>query len=92
MVSHYHVQEAAIYLNEGIENDKYTTHPSSLYSYYGYIIIHHWAYYFFIPFVALLLLLLTIVEQPTFVHIPLKVSSGLVELYVYIIKLLESIF
>ena len=72
------IQEAAIYLHEGIKNEKFVNHPSSLYSYYGYIIIHHQAYYFFIPFIALLLLLLTLVEQPTFVDIPLKVTVVLI--------------
>ena len=73
-----YVQEAAIYLHEGIKNEKFVNHPSSLYSYYGYIIIHHKAYYLFIPFIALLLLLLTLVEQPTFVNIPLKVTVVLI--------------
>lgn len=85
-----HFKEAAIYLNEGIENEKFINHPSSLYSYYGYIIVHNWAYYFFIPFIAFLLLLLTFIEQPTFVHIPLKVTP-FIELFLLIILSIDVV-
>ena len=67
-------QEAAIYLNEGIRNEKFTTHPSTKYTYYGYLILHHPLYYTMFPLVGILLLLLTLFEEPTFVTIPPKVN------------------
>ncbi|XP_065892312.1 two pore calcium channel protein 1-like isoform X2 [Dysidea avara] len=83
-------QEAAIYLNEGIYNEKFNTHPSTMYRYYGYLILHHRLYYTIFPLVAVSLLLLTLFEEPTFVEISPKVTP-FIELFLLSLLLIDVV-
>ncbi|XP_065571448.1 two pore channel protein 1-like isoform X2 [Artemia franciscana] len=69
----YH--EAAIYLEEGINNDKFASHPKSQEALPAYLLVHnHW--YYFLDFVAsLILMLLALTEKPA--HPVLELPIGI---------------
>ena len=58
----YH--EAAIYVQEGENNDKFTAHPNSHDELPGYLITHNTGFYLLDLFAALLLMSLALVEEP----------------------------
>ena len=68
------IQEAAIYLLEGVENEKLVHHPTGTISYWAYIVIHHPACYTAELVVSVLLMLLAFVESPKFFNVPNRVS------------------
>ena len=71
----FHIQEAAIYLQEGVENEKLFHHPTDAKSYWAYKVIHHPAYYMSEFFVSVLLMLLALIEKPMFFDVPIQVSE-----------------
>ena len=68
----YH--EAAIYLQEGNNNDKFTSHPTCLSALPTYLITHNVGFYLVDLAAALGLLILTLFEPPTIDH--LKLQTG----------------
>lgn len=58
----YH--EAAIYLEEGLNNDKFDYHPRSRDALPAYLIVHNHWFYALDLFAAFLLLALALVENP----------------------------
>lgn len=70
-------QEAAIYLQEGENNDKFTTHPSSQSSLPAYLITHNKWMYILDLCASLLLLFLAVMEPPAvpFCRAPVWVSQ-----------------
>jgi len=58
----YH--EAAIYIHEGENNDKFTAHPNRHDELPWYLITHSTWFYLLDVFAAMLLMLLALVEQP----------------------------
>ncbi|XP_065892686.1 two pore calcium channel protein 1-like isoform X2 [Dysidea avara] len=70
-------KEAAIYLTEGVENEELDNHPSSVISYYAYVILHSTVYRI-IEFVVLILLMsLAFLEKPSFQEAPVQVSPAI---------------
>ncbi|XP_055963219.1 two pore channel protein 1 [Sorex fumeus] len=57
-------QEAAIYLQEGENNDKFVTHPDSAKALAAYLFVHNHHFYLMELATALLLLLLSLCEAP----------------------------
>ncbi|XP_065889561.1 two pore channel protein 1-like isoform X2 [Dysidea avara] len=70
-------QEAAIYLREGEENEKLYHHPSSVTSYWAYMVLHNPVYYIAEFAVSVLLMLLAFLEKPTFLDIPVRIAPVL---------------
>ena len=58
----YH--EAAIYIQEGENNDKFTTHPKSQESLPAYLLAHNTLFYLLDLVAALMLLSLALIERP----------------------------
>ena len=72
---YFFIQEAAIYLKEGVENEKLLHHPTDAKSYWAYMMIHHPAYYIIEVVVCVLLMLLAFLERPNFFDgVPIQVS------------------
>lgn len=68
-------QEAAIYLKEGIENERLCHHPTDSKSFWAYMAIHHPAYYITEVIVCVLLMFLAFIEKPScFPDMPVEVS------------------
>jgi len=67
-------QEAAIYLQEGEENEKLYHHPSSAISYWAYKVLHNPVYYISEFVVSVILMFLAFLEKPTFLDVPVWVS------------------
>ena len=67
------IQEAAIYLLEGVENEKLWHHPTDAKSYWAYKVIHNPVYYVTEFLTCLLLMLLAFLERPTFINVPIQV-------------------
>lgn len=57
------VQEAAIYIKEGKDNEKFNHHPNSHWSKIAFKILHHPAYYITHLIVTILLMLLALAEN-----------------------------
>ncbi|XP_025834765.1 two pore calcium channel protein 1-like [Agrilus planipennis] len=75
----YH--EAAIYLEEGRNNEKFDSHPSHPSDLPAYLLVHNSWYYGFDLFFSLILLLLALFEEPTTDHLKLPVGiHGTLEL------------
>ncbi|KAK3084889.1 hypothetical protein FSP39_020847 [Pinctada imbricata] len=72
-------QEAAIFLQEGENNDKYNTHPRSHEALPAYQMAHHKLFYLMDLFAALLVLFLAACEQPAvpFLMLPVGVHGSL---------------
>jgi len=70
-------QEAAIYLQEGENNDKYNTHPRDFRALPAYKISHHKIFYLMDMFAALLVMALAGCERPAvpFLTLPVGVTS-----------------
>ena len=65
-----HVQDAALYVREGEDNEKFASHPNGWFSKKAYHIVHNPLFYT-IDFIAtVLLLLLALIEDPPVVNIP----------------------
>jgi two pore calcium channel protein 1 len=58
------LQEAAILVREGEENDKFFHHPKGRWSKLAFFILHHPAYYITHLIVTTLLMLLALLETP----------------------------
>ena len=68
----YH--EAAIYLQEGENNDKFSSHPRSQDAIPAYLITHNTWFYMMDLFSSLLILSLALIEQPAVFQVPIGVS------------------
>ena len=60
----YHVQEAALYVREGEDNDKFYSHPTGKWSKIAYKILHHPVFHVFDLALSVLLMLLALIEKP----------------------------
>lgn len=58
-------EEAALYVREGEDNDKFPYHPRGKWSRHAYTVLHHPAYYITHLTVGILLMLLALIEQPS---------------------------
>ena len=58
------MQEAAIYVREGEDNDKFFNHPEGRWSKLAFFILHHPAYYITHLLLTTLLMLLALLETP----------------------------
>ena len=67
MCAHTHTQEAALYVREGEDNDKFIHHPTGRWSKLAYTIHHHPAFYISNLVTTILLLLLAFIEVPSIV-------------------------
>lgn len=71
----YLVQEAAIYLEEGLDNDKFDTHPKTRKEYIAFRRCHNHIYYTIELLAPLCLMLLALIEEPaTIKGMPVWVS------------------
>jgi len=70
----FSMQEAAIYLLEGLEDEDLDFHPTVKRSYKAYMIIHNRAYSISVFLVCILLMLLAFLEKPTFLDVSVHVS------------------
>ena len=68
----YH--EAAIYLQEGENNDKFYSHPKSQNALPAYLITHNTWFYVLDLCAALLIMALALVEKPAVFKVPVGVS------------------
>ncbi len=59
-------QEAALYVNEGEDNDKFIHHPMGKWSKMAYTILHNPVFYVADLLVSILLMALALMEKPTF--------------------------
>ena len=64
------MQEAALYVREGIDNEKFASHPNGRYSKIAFNIVHHPLFYLFDLLVTCLLLSLAIIEDPSLIPVP----------------------
>ncbi|XP_016012977.2 two pore calcium channel protein 1 isoform X3 [Rousettus aegyptiacus] len=88
-------QEAAIYLQEGEDNDKFFTHPKSARALAAYLFAHNHLFYLMELSTALLLLLLTLCEAPAvpalrlgiYVHATLELFALMVVVFELCMKL-----
>lgn len=88
-------QEAAIYLQEGQNNDKFFTHPKDARALAAYLFVHNHFFYMMELLTALLLLLLSLCESPavpalklqTFVHATLELFALMVVVFELCMKL-----
>ena len=60
------IQEAAIYIHEGEDNDKFVYHPVGKWSKLAYTILHNPIFYIIDLLVSILLMLLALIEKPAF--------------------------
>ncbi len=67
--SHFFTQEAAIFAQEGIDNDKFASHPNGVSSKIAFTIAHNPFFYITEFAVCCLLLGLAIIEYPALVKI-----------------------
>uniref|UniRef100_A0A8D2QRP7 Two pore segment channel 1 n=1 Tax=Zosterops lateralis melanops TaxID=1220523 RepID=A0A8D2QRP7_ZOSLA len=82
-------QEAAIYLQEGENNDKFFTHPKNAKALAAYLFVHNHLFYLMELSTALLLLLLSLCEAPAvpmlrlgiFVHATLELFALIVVVF-----------
>ncbi|NXG52704.1 TPC1 protein, partial [Psilopogon haemacephalus] len=82
-------QEAAIYLQEGDNNDKFFTHPKNAKALAAYLFVHNHLFYLMELSTALLLLLLSLCEAPAvpmlrlgiFVHATLELFALIVVVF-----------
>ncbi|KAL5016939.1 hypothetical protein ScPMuIL_006528 [Solemya velum] len=91
MVWEFNYQEAAIFLEEGENNDKYTTHPRTQDSVPAYLLAHSTWMYVFDLFATLLILLLALCEgeqSVSYLYLPVGVHGSL-ELFALLILGLE---
>ena len=70
------LQEAAIFLQEGFENDSFASHPRDDSSRQAYRFVHSPAFHILDVFAAILLMALALVEEPAVdkLQMPLQVS------------------
>ncbi|XP_067935277.1 two pore channel protein 1-like [Watersipora subatra] len=82
-------QEAAIYLEEGVNNEKFDTHPKSHKALPAYLIAHHPFFHVMDLFASLLLLSLAIIERPAVqsIHVPIIVHATVELLGIFILTL-----
>uniref|UniRef100_A0A250YLB5 Two pore calcium channel protein 1 n=1 Tax=Castor canadensis TaxID=51338 RepID=A0A250YLB5_CASCN len=88
-------QEAAIYLQEGENNDKFFTHPKSAAALAAYLFAHNHLFYLMELLTALLLLLLSLCEAPAvpalrlgiYVHATLELFALMVVVFELCMKL-----
>nr|XP_019589424.1 PREDICTED: two pore calcium channel protein 1 [Rhinolophus sinicus] len=88
-------QEAAIYLQEGENNDKFFTHPKNAVALAAYLFVHNHLFYLMELFTALLLLLLSLCEAPAvpalrlgiYVHATLELLALMVVVFELCMKL-----
>uniref|UniRef100_A0A8C2VNF8 Two pore calcium channel protein 1 n=1 Tax=Chinchilla lanigera TaxID=34839 RepID=A0A8C2VNF8_CHILA len=88
-------QEAAIYLQEGENNDKFFTHPKDAKALAAYLFAHNHVFYLMELLTALLLLLLTLCEAPAvpalrlgiYVHATLELFALMVVVFELCMKL-----
>lgn len=88
-------QEAAIYLQEGQNNDKFFTHPRDARALAAYLFVHNHFFYMMELLTALLLLLLSLCESPavpvlklhTYVHATLELFALMVVVFELCMKL-----
>lgn len=88
-------QEAAIYLQEGQNNDKFFTHPKDARALAAYLFVHNHFFYMMELLTALLLLLLSLCESPavpalklrTYVHATLELFALMVVVFELCMKL-----
>ena len=62
--THTHTQEAALYVREGEDNDKFFHHPTGKWSKLAYSILHHPVFYVTDLVTCVLLMLLILIEKP----------------------------
>ena len=62
--STHHLQEAALYIREGEDNDKFYSHPTGKWSKIAYKILHHPAFHVFDLALSVLLMALALIEKP----------------------------
>ena len=67
------MQEANIYLIEGVNYEHLSYHPSDARKYRAYRVIHYPLYYVTEVLVCVLLMLLAFLEEPTFIDVPIEV-------------------
>jgi two pore calcium channel protein 1 len=71
-------KNAALYLHEGENNDKFFHHPQTWWSYLAFHVVHNEVYQYTQMAISLLLMGLAIIEPPTYIDgIPPWVHSGL---------------
>ena len=58
------LQEAALYVREGEDNDKFLSHPTGKWSKLAYKILHHPVFYVFDLLLCIMLMLLALIERP----------------------------
>ncbi|XP_068937695.1 two pore channel protein 1 isoform X4 [Petaurus breviceps papuanus] len=88
-------QEAAIYLQEGENNDKFFTHPKNTQGLAAYIFVHNHLFYLMELTTALLLLLLSLCEAPAvpalrlgiYVHATLELFALMVVVFELCMKM-----
>ncbi|XP_010597258.1 two pore channel protein 1 isoform X2 [Loxodonta africana] len=88
-------QEAAIYLQEGENNDKFFTHPKDAKALAAYLFVHNHLFYLMELLTALLLLLLSLCEAPAvpalrlgiYVHATLELFALMVVVFELCMKL-----
>lgn len=88
-------QEAAIYLQEGENNDKFVTHPDNAKALAAYLFVHNHLFYLMELSTALLLLLLSLCEAPAvpalrlgiYVHTTLELLALMVVVFELCMKL-----
>ncbi|XP_076778745.1 two pore channel protein 1 isoform X2 [Arvicanthis niloticus] len=88
-------QEAAIYLQEGQNNDKFFTHPKDARALAAYLFVHNHFFYMMELLTALLLLLLSLCESPAvpvlklhaYVHATLELFALMVVVFELCMKL-----
>lgn len=86
----YH--EAAIYLQEGLNNDKFDLHPKTKQALPLYLIVHNHYFYIMDLVASLVLLLLTFAERPAVAQFELPVAlHASLELLALIVILIELI-
>lgn len=69
-------QEAAVYLQEGENNDKYDTHPSNYEALPAYQVAHNHWFHVLDLFASILLLSLALCESPAVTNMALPVGVG----------------
>ncbi|XP_030074545.1 two pore channel protein 1 isoform X4 [Microcaecilia unicolor] len=83
-------QEAAIYLQEGENNDKFFTHPKNAKALAAYLFVHNHLFYLMELMTSLLLLLLSLCEAPAVptLHLDIYVHATL-ELFALVVVVFE---
>lgn len=72
------LQEAALYIHEGENNEKFASHPNGRLSKFAYHIVHS-KWFYFTDFIAtVLLMLLAFIEDPPVVNIPEEIKTVVV--------------